>query len=217
MSRKSHVSHFRLGFTSCLLPVSFLLPVSSCGCNLQNMATSWSSSIDGETLEKAKRELNEDPETREQAINDMIKAIEEKESEKRERERGSEFILYLHVHSKNSPKIQMIQNLKVLFLKEKTLSFSYIYIYSYGCAIILLGRSWTSSKKMNRFAASVLLTLLLVSVSWNDIRQPQFATTKPYLHCNMAKYFILFTFIAVSFLLLKLRFKNKSCTLQEPN
>ena len=82
------------------------------------MATSWSSSIDGETLEKAKRELNEDPETREQAINDMIKAIEEKESEKRERERGSEFILYLHVHSKNSPKIQMIQNLKVLFLKK---------------------------------------------------------------------------------------------------
>ena len=59
------------------------------------MATSWSSSIDGETLEKAKRELNEDPETREQAINDIIKAIEEKESEKRERERerGSEFIL----------------------------------------------------------------------------------------------------------------------------
>ena len=91
------------------------------------MATSWSSSIDGETLEKAKRELNEDPETREQAINDMIKAIEEKESEKRERERerGSEFILYLHVHSKNSHKFQMIQNLKVLFLKEKTLSFSY--------------------------------------------------------------------------------------------
>ena len=41
------------------------------------------------------------------------------------RVRGSEFILYLHVHSKNSPKIQMIQNLKVLFLKEKTLSFSY--------------------------------------------------------------------------------------------
>ena len=85
------------------------------------MATSWSSSIDGETLEKAKRELNEDPETREQAINDMIKAIEEKESEKRD----GEFILYLHVHSKNSPKIQMVQNLKVLFLKEKTLSFSY--------------------------------------------------------------------------------------------
>ena len=84
------------------------------------MATSWSSSIDCETLEKAKRELNEDPETREQAINDMRKAIEEKESEKRER--GSEFI---YVHSKNSPKIQMIQNLKVLFLKEKTLSFSY--------------------------------------------------------------------------------------------
>ena len=84
------------------------------------MATSWNSSIDGETLEKAKRELNEDPETREQAINDMRKAIEEKESEKRER--GSEFI---YVHSKNSPKIQMIQNLKVLFLKEKTLSFSY--------------------------------------------------------------------------------------------
>ena len=82
------------------------LPVSSCGCNLQNMATSWSSSIsssiDGETLEKAKRELNEDPETREQAINDMRKPIEEKESEKRERERGSEFILYLHVHSQNS-------------------------------------------------------------------------------------------------------------------
>ena len=90
------------------------------------MATSWSSSIDGETLEKAKRELNEDPETREQAINDMRKAIEKKESEKRERESGSKFILYLH--SKillDSPKIQMIQNLKVLFLKEKTLSFSY--------------------------------------------------------------------------------------------
>ena len=86
----NYFSHFRFGFTSCLLPVSFHFCASFFGCNLQNnenMATSWSSYIDGETLEKAKRELNEDPETREQAINDMIKAIEEKESEKRERER----------------------------------------------------------------------------------------------------------------------------------
>ena len=64
------------------------------------MATSWSSSIDGETLEKAKRELNEDPETREQAINDMIKAIEEKESEKREREAVNLFCIYMY-----TPKI----------------------------------------------------------------------------------------------------------------
>ena len=64
------------------LPVYFRFHFAS--GNLQNMATSWNSSIDGETLEKAKRELNEDPETREQAINDMRKAIEEKESEKRE-------------------------------------------------------------------------------------------------------------------------------------
>ena len=42
------------------------------------------SSIDGKTLEKARKELNENPDTREQAIADFKAAIEEKESEPEE-------------------------------------------------------------------------------------------------------------------------------------
>lgn len=44
------------------------------------MATVGPTEIEGETLEKAKRELNEDPETREQVIQDLRELIEGKES-----------------------------------------------------------------------------------------------------------------------------------------
>lgn len=48
------------------------------------MAELYGNSIYGETLEKARRELNEEPDTREQAIADFRAAIEEKESELKE-------------------------------------------------------------------------------------------------------------------------------------
>ena len=44
--------------------------------------------------------------------------------------------------------------------------------------LVILGVAGPQAKEMNRIAVSVLLTLLLVSVSTNDISQPQFATTK---------------------------------------
>ncbi|XP_011407469.1 PREDICTED: retinaldehyde-binding protein 1-like [Amphimedon queenslandica] len=123
------------------------------------MAEMCSNSIDGETLEKARRELNEDPDTREQAIADFRAAIEEKENDPelegviferkdspfllrflraKKFDQSRSFSLYIKYHTirRDNGKI----------FTEDDLSANLSYILSSGALYVLNGRTWNGEK-----------------------------------------------------------------------